>query len=51
VATAADVSAVLLAAERAGGEIQDLRLRRANLADVFFTLTGRALRDDPTRDS
>jgi ABC-2 type transport system ATP-binding protein len=51
VATAADVPAVLLAAERAGVEIQDLRLRRANLADVFFTLTGRALRDDPSRDS
>jgi linearmycin/streptolysin S transport system ATP-binding protein len=49
-ATVADVPAVLLAAERAGVEIQDLRLRRANLADVFFTLTGRALRDDPSRD-
>ena len=48
VQAAANVLAVLLAAERAGVEIQDLRLRRANLADVFFALTGRALRDDPS---
>jgi ABC-2 type transport system ATP-binding protein len=51
VGTAADVPSVLLAAERAGVEIQDLRLRRANLADVFFALTGRALRDDPAGDA
>jgi hypothetical protein len=42
---------MLLAAERTGAEIQDLRLRRANLADVFFALTGRALRDDPSGES
>jgi ABC-2 type transport system ATP-binding protein len=51
VGAAADVPSVLLAAERAGLEIQDLRLRRANLADVFFALTGRALRDDPAADA
>jgi ABC-2 type transport system ATP-binding protein len=51
VATAGDVPAMLLAAERTGAEIQDLRLRRANLADVFFALTGRALRDDPSGES
>jgi len=51
VATAGDVPAVLLEADRAGAEIQDLRLRRANLADVFFALTGRALRDDSSGES
>ncbi|MET0152580.1 MAG: ABC transporter ATP-binding protein [Candidatus Binatia bacterium] len=48
---AADLPSVLLAAERAGVEIRDLRLRRANLADVFFALTGRALRDDPAGEA
>jgi ABC-2 type transport system ATP-binding protein len=48
---ARDVPSVLLAAERTGVEIRDLRLRRANLADVFFALTGRALRDDPAGDA
>jgi len=42
----ADVPAVLLAAARAGSEIRDLEVRRPNLADVFFTLTGRGLRDE-----
>ena len=46
VAGLADVPAVLLAAVQAGGEILDLQLHRPNLADVFFTLTGRALRDE-----
>lgn len=46
VAGLADVPAVLLAAVQAGGEILDMRLHRPNLADVFFTMTGRALRDE-----
>ena len=40
------VPAVLLAAARAGAEVQEFILHRPNLADVFFALTGRALRDD-----
>jgi ABC-2 type transport system ATP-binding protein len=44
----ADVPVVLLAAAQAGGEIIDMRLHRPNLADVFFRLTGRALRDERT---
>jgi ABC-2 type transport system ATP-binding protein len=44
----ADVPAVLLAAVRAGGEVLDMQLHRPNLADVFFALTGRALRDERT---
>jgi len=40
------VSAVLLSAARAGGDVLELSLHRPNLADAFFTLTGRALRDE-----
>ena len=43
---AAVVPEVLLAAARAGGDVREFTLHRPNLADVFFTLTGRALRDD-----
>jgi ABC-2 type transport system ATP-binding protein len=46
VAGLADVPAVLLAAVQAGGEILDMELHRPNLADVFFAMTGRALRDE-----
>jgi ABC-2 type transport system ATP-binding protein len=38
--------ATLISAARAGGEVLEFALHRPNLADVFFTLTGRALRDD-----
>ena len=41
-----DVSAALLCASRAGGEIIELNFHRPNLADVFFAMTGRALRDE-----
>ncbi|HUE39765.1 MAG TPA: ABC transporter ATP-binding protein [Candidatus Binatia bacterium] len=41
-----DVASVLLAAARAGGEVREVEVRRPNLADVFFTLTGRGLRDE-----
>jgi ABC-2 type transport system ATP-binding protein len=50
----AAVPAVLLAATRAGGEVREVALHRPNLADVFFALTGRGLRDEnrpaPTPD-
>ena len=49
VVTLADTSAaspVLAAATRAGGDVHDVSLHRPNLADVFFQLTGRALRDE-----
>ncbi len=46
VAGAAAVSAVLMAATHAGANVLELTLNRANLADAFFNLTGRALRDD-----
>jgi ABC-2 type transport system ATP-binding protein len=49
VVTLADTSAaspVLAAAARAGGDVHDVSLHRPNLADVFFQLTGRALRDE-----
>ena len=46
----ADVPAVLLAAVESGGSVLDLRIHRPNLADVFFTLTGRALRDDASEE-
>jgi linearmycin/streptolysin S transport system ATP-binding protein len=48
VAGLADVPAVVLAAVQAGGKILDMQLHRPNLADVFFALTGRALRDEHT---
>jgi ABC-2 type transport system ATP-binding protein len=37
---------VIAAATRAGGDLVDLTLHRPNLADVFFALTGRGLRED-----
>jgi linearmycin/streptolysin S transport system ATP-binding protein len=46
VETSADVPAVLEAAARAGAEVRECALHRPTLADVFFDLTGRALRDD-----
>jgi linearmycin/streptolysin S transport system ATP-binding protein len=42
----AEVPAVLLAATRAGSVIRDVEVRHPNLADVFFALTGRGLRDE-----
>jgi len=42
----ASVPAILERARAAGGEIDDVALHRPDLADVFFHLTGRALRDD-----
>jgi ABC-2 type transport system ATP-binding protein len=42
---AATVSAVLMAATHSGADVLELTLHRPNLADAFFTLTGRALRD------
>jgi len=44
-ANVADVAAVLVRAARAGGEVRRFSLHQPNLADVFFGLTGRALRD------
>jgi ABC-2 type transport system ATP-binding protein len=46
VADPSAVAAVLVCAARAGGEVLELTLHRPNLADAFFTLTGRALRDE-----
>jgi ABC-2 type transport system ATP-binding protein len=46
VADTAVVPAVLRAAADAGGDVRELALHRPSLADVFFTLTGHALRDD-----
>jgi ABC-2 type transport system ATP-binding protein len=43
---AAVVPLVLAAAARAGGAVLDVALHRPDLADAFFALTGRALRDD-----
>jgi len=40
------VPAVLADVLRAGGEILDFSLHRPTLADAFFSLTGRALRDE-----
>jgi ABC-2 type transport system ATP-binding protein len=40
------VPAVVAAALRAAGGLDDLTLHRPSLADAFFVLTGRALRDD-----
>jgi ABC-2 type transport system ATP-binding protein len=42
----AAVPAVLAAALRAGEEVLDFMLHRPTLADAFFALTGRALRDE-----
>ncbi|HYR96467.1 MAG TPA: ABC transporter ATP-binding protein [Candidatus Binatus sp.] len=46
VADATAVPAVIAAALRAGGDVLALALVRPTLADAFFALTGRALRDD-----
>jgi ABC-2 type transport system ATP-binding protein len=43
------VAAVLAAAVRAGIEVADVAVHRPDLADAFFALTGRALRDDDER--
>jgi ABC-2 type transport system ATP-binding protein len=40
------ISRVLLAVVHAGGDVVELSVRHPNLADAFFLLTGRALRDD-----
>ncbi|MGH7856004.1 MAG: ABC transporter ATP-binding protein [Candidatus Binatia bacterium] len=42
----ADVAPVLLALDRGGSEVIEVALHTPNLADVFFHLTGRALRDE-----
>ena len=42
----ADVTATLLCAARAGGEVLEFAFHRPSLADVFFAMTGRALRDE-----
>ena len=49
IADLADAPAVMIAAARAGGEVLELSLHRPDLADVFFALTGRALRDLESR--
>lgn len=43
---AATVPAILQALARAGGSVLELELRTPSLADVFFQLTGRGLRDE-----
>ena len=50
VADTAAVPAVLAAALRAG-DVLDVTLHRPTLADAFFALTGRALRDDDGQDA
>jgi linearmycin/streptolysin S transport system ATP-binding protein len=42
------VAGVLRAAADTGGDVLELVLHRPSLADVFFALTGHALRDDDT---
>ena len=42
----AAVSGVLMAAVRAGGDVVEMSVHHPNLADAFFILTGRALRDE-----
>jgi ABC-2 type transport system ATP-binding protein len=49
IADLAAAPAVMIAAARAGGEVLELSLHRPDLADVFFALTGRALRDHESR--
>jgi len=51
VADVAAVPAVLAAALRAGGDVLDVTLHRPTLADAFFALTGRALRDEEGQDA
>ena len=48
VAETATVPAILAAALRAGGDVLEMALVRPSLADAFFALTGRALRDEDT---
>jgi len=48
VADTATVPAILAAALRAGGDVLEMALVRPSLADAFFALTGRALRDEET---
>jgi linearmycin/streptolysin S transport system ATP-binding protein len=43
--------AVIAAAAAAGGEVQTLALHRPSLADLFFALTGKALRDEPAEEA
>jgi hypothetical protein len=45
----ASVATVLAAAVRAGIEVVDVAVHHPDLADAFFALTGRALRDDDER--
>jgi ABC-2 type transport system ATP-binding protein len=45
----ASVATVLVAAVRAGVDLVDVAVHRPDLADAFFALTGRALRDDDER--
>jgi hypothetical protein len=40
------VPAVVAAAVQSGAMLVELTVHRPNLADAFFALTGRALRDD-----
>jgi len=42
----ATVPAILAAALGAGGDVLEMALVRPSLADAFFALTGRALRDE-----
>jgi linearmycin/streptolysin S transport system ATP-binding protein len=51
VADPAAVPAVLAAALRAGGDVLDVAFHRPTLADAFFALTGRALRDEDGQDT
>jgi ABC-2 type transport system ATP-binding protein len=46
VAGAAAVAAVLMAATRTEVDVLEFTLQRPNLADAFFKVTGRAVRDD-----
>ena len=48
VADTATVPVILAAALRAGGDVLEMALVRPSLADAFFALTGRALRDEDT---
>ncbi len=46
VAHESEVASVLLAVVRAGGDIVEMSVHHPDLADAFFVLTGRALRDE-----
>jgi len=43
------LAGVIAAAAEHGGAVHDVGVHRPNLADAFFALTGRALRDDEER--